>query len=284
MARFIPLIGSPRGRVGGVIVQRSRAGDVIRAYTAPTNPRTPAQSIARSILSQASRGWHNLTDAQKSEWDSWAATYYAPRDGREPGVMYTGQQAYTGQRASALHAIVAAAPIIQVVEPPGASIATTTQSVPTQAPSARHTFSWKVQGIDRPLELVSVAIQSMTQCIVSLGWAGGITAPLPPITSDSHSGEYTGIVIIASLSSQQVHGWQDQRRSRVIVACPPISGITGWTPSDHITLQLSIPQPIIQRLRLIPLTNLAVRLTVVGISSSTAQASIIGERTVIMAG
>jgi hypothetical protein len=277
VAIITPLLGALRGKLGGVVFQRSRGGLVARAHVRAVDPRTQAQTWSRSRLSAASRLWHSQTDAGKAAWDTYAATFYQPRDGRQPGVSYTGQQAYTGSRYLAICCKDTAAQMVIVTDPPGAGVTLGTQNIPQNAPTLAYEAAWKVDGTPRALVLRAAQISLPNQFFLEIGWESGVIAGIPPITSDPHSGEFTSLHVLLSLQSQQPHGWQARRRSMAVVTCPPITGVVGWTPSDHITLQLTARASIIERISQFPIAGGALRLTCVAVSSNTAQARVIGD-------
>jgi hypothetical protein len=259
------------------VFQSGRAGDIVRAHRVGVDPRTPAQVWSRARLSAAARGWHSQSDAAKAAWDTYAATFYSPRDGRAPGVAYTGQQAYTGARYSAMCARNTAASLVLVTDPPGSSIVTGNQAIPTNAPAIPYAATWEIEGNPRALQLLAAEIALPNTVRITIGWESGIIASGPPITSDTPSGEFSGFHVLLSLQSPQTHGWQPRRRSIALVTCPPITAISNWTPSDHVTIELT-PQPqIIERLKQFPLPGGAWRLTCVAISNQSAQLKVIGE-------
>jgi hypothetical protein len=73
MARFVPLLGSLRGRIGANIFSHNKGGDYVRLGTAPTNPNSTRQQAVRVILGDLAQAWTNtLTVAQRAAWNTWA--------------------------------------------------------------------------------------------------------------------------------------------------------------------------------------------------------------------
>jgi len=100
MARIIggsPL-GEVRGKVGGLVYSANRAGQYIRAYRIPVNPRTLAQDRARSAFGTASGTYHHLSGSEKSSWQAFASGVYSPKIGINVG-QFSGFNAYTSLRA-----------------------------------------------------------------------------------------------------------------------------------------------------------------------------------------
>lgn len=80
MARILygNLVAEARGKIGGLVYTHSASGQVARTKVSPTQPQTPAQQAARSRLSQATKLWATLTQAQRAAWQSAAALATAP--------------------------------------------------------------------------------------------------------------------------------------------------------------------------------------------------------------
>lgn len=76
MAKFLSQVyTSIRGKVGGIVYTKNAfAGLVARAFTAPKNPQTDGQTLIRTAFSEASAYWEALTQAERDDWDSYAAT------------------------------------------------------------------------------------------------------------------------------------------------------------------------------------------------------------------
>lgn len=72
--KFGMMMTDARGKLGGQVFTKNRSGAVIRTKVTPTNPKTDAQAAARSALGIASANWSNLTELQRSAWNSVAST------------------------------------------------------------------------------------------------------------------------------------------------------------------------------------------------------------------
>lgn len=108
------LVTSASGKIGGIVASRNAAGSYFRSRVKPTNPKTLAQSGARSQFATASKQWQNLTDSVRGAWKMWAAEH-PKRDRLGVTVARTGQQEYVGQWI----ANTAAAVAVAVTPPPG---------------------------------------------------------------------------------------------------------------------------------------------------------------------
>lgn len=81
------------GSVGNETHSRGRSGQTIRQRAMPTNPNTAAQSAARTRLTTLSAGWRGLTDAQRANWNSFAASY-TMTNALGQSFNLTGHQSY----------------------------------------------------------------------------------------------------------------------------------------------------------------------------------------------
>lgn len=76
--KFGMMMTDARGKLGGQVFSKNRAGAFVRTKVTPANPRTAAQMQSRSFLSTLSIGWNSLTDAQRASWngavESWQKT------------------------------------------------------------------------------------------------------------------------------------------------------------------------------------------------------------------
>lgn len=68
-AKFGAIVVDGRGKVGGHVMSKNRAGAYMRTKVTPTNPKTSYQVLARSRLSTLSVAWAALTDAQRTAWN-----------------------------------------------------------------------------------------------------------------------------------------------------------------------------------------------------------------------
>lgn len=69
------LISDIRGKVGGVVFQGGQSGLIARNKTIPVNRRTLAQTQSKKDLFNIQQEWKALTDAQRDDWNLFAATY-----------------------------------------------------------------------------------------------------------------------------------------------------------------------------------------------------------------
>lgn len=93
MARFTPILGDLAGKLAGVVFARNRYGGYARQYVVPVNPNTQAQAVARANFGSASQAFHQLTDAQKALWQTFALNKFNPRNNVNNG-QFSAQNAF----------------------------------------------------------------------------------------------------------------------------------------------------------------------------------------------
>src|SRR4030042_5102037 len=69
-AKFGAIVVDGRGKLGGHVASKNRAGSYFRTKVTPTNPNTAAQVLARSRLATLSVAWAVLTDAYRAAWNN----------------------------------------------------------------------------------------------------------------------------------------------------------------------------------------------------------------------
>jgi hypothetical protein len=71
--QYSAVVGDARGKVGGNVLTKGRAGPVVRTKVSPVQPRTSHQREVRSRFTAESKAWSALaTDALRAAWDAFA--------------------------------------------------------------------------------------------------------------------------------------------------------------------------------------------------------------------
>jgi len=73
--KFGALVVDGRGKVGGHVASKNRAGSYIRTKVTPVNPNTSYQAGVRNALATQSAAWGALTEAQRLQWNDAVAAY-----------------------------------------------------------------------------------------------------------------------------------------------------------------------------------------------------------------
>lgn len=64
-----------RGKQGGHVMSKNRAGAYVRTKVTPSNPQTTFQMNVRGIFAAISSGWSALTDAQRASFNNQVGSY-----------------------------------------------------------------------------------------------------------------------------------------------------------------------------------------------------------------
>lgn len=64
------LVVDGRGKIGGQVASKNRAGAYMRNKVTPVNPATAAQNTVRSRMATLSQAWRDLTEAERASWNA----------------------------------------------------------------------------------------------------------------------------------------------------------------------------------------------------------------------
>ena len=73
--KFGALVVAGRGKIGGHVASRNRAGAYLRTKVTPVNPQSLDQIACRNRLAGISTDWRDLTAAQRVAWNAAVADY-----------------------------------------------------------------------------------------------------------------------------------------------------------------------------------------------------------------
>ena len=68
--KFGMMMTDARGKLGGQVFSKNRAGAYIRTKVTPVNPQTISQAAVRGNLATLSSGWNSLTAEQIAQWNN----------------------------------------------------------------------------------------------------------------------------------------------------------------------------------------------------------------------
>lgn len=68
--KFGSIIVDGRGKIGGHVASKNRAGSYLRTKVTPVNPNTSSQQVARGLLTNFAQAWRALTAAQRAAWNA----------------------------------------------------------------------------------------------------------------------------------------------------------------------------------------------------------------------
>lgn len=92
--KFGALVVDGRGKIGGQVASKNRAGAYLRNKVTPTNPQTPDQLAVRATLASLSSRWRDLTEAQRVGWNS-AVEEFTTTDIFGDTVVPSGKNLFT---------------------------------------------------------------------------------------------------------------------------------------------------------------------------------------------
>lgn len=75
LIKFGQIIAEARGSLAGTVFSRNTAGSYMRQKVSPVQPRTPAQTLVRTLLTAVAQTWRGLTEAQRVAWNTVAPLF-----------------------------------------------------------------------------------------------------------------------------------------------------------------------------------------------------------------
>lgn len=73
--KFGALLVDMRGKTGGTVYSRNKAGAYSKNKVTPLNPKTQAQQAQRNTLAVYSQAWRNLSPDERRSWSDGSANY-----------------------------------------------------------------------------------------------------------------------------------------------------------------------------------------------------------------
>jgi len=171
-------LGELRGKMGGVVFSRNKAGAYIRALVTPVNPQTVRQQTARYRFGNASILFQNLSAAAKDCWETFARTHFNPLKGNSTGI-YSGGNAFVALRQSTGQGNQYPADNVWVNGTLPLLTTQTAYEIVTEPPATP--TSSTVVGSDNvpyPINLIPLSMDNLGKITYSLGFEGvSIVAP-----------------------------------------------------------------------------------------------------------
>lgn len=82
-----------RGKLGGHVLSKNKAGSIVRTKVTPANPRTTFQQQVRGLLGSISAGWSGLSAAAIAAWNAASADWAKTNEFGDP-VTLSGKALY----------------------------------------------------------------------------------------------------------------------------------------------------------------------------------------------
>jgi len=73
--KFGAIVTDGRGKIGGHVASKNRAGAYLRTKVTPVNGQTTAQTQIRNRFTVLAQGWRGLTEEQRAAWNGAVADY-----------------------------------------------------------------------------------------------------------------------------------------------------------------------------------------------------------------
>jgi len=73
--KFGAIVTDGRGKIGGHVMSKNRAGAYMRTKVTPVNPSSTAQVNVRQRLATMAIAWRSLTDAARLQWNAAVASF-----------------------------------------------------------------------------------------------------------------------------------------------------------------------------------------------------------------
>lgn len=241
MAKITNLIGELSGKMGGLVFAKNKAGAYVRAFAAPTNPRSNAQLALRSAFTSTITSWHALTDAVKAQWNNYAVTNFKAKY-PIPGVRYSGFNAFVSLRNQVAQALKAntfasVGPFSSAgdlefdnitLTPPSAELSSNIVIVGTGPAGSDTPTSITLQGGSM------IKTGNMITANFRLGQSYSVANP--PRFVDAIGQVPVGIAIMASLGQTQNEQFVREPKYTLVAVMKPQDSITVTTPGDSVVV------------------------------------------------
>ena len=117
-----PLIIGIRGTTGGATFSANKSGPYVKGWAKPPLPTRIRQSAIQTTFSQIAAFWVAMPQADRDDWDTWAAGPAPPRTNSlgEPIVLngFNWFQSLQGRRVMRGTTIIATAPVLSIPAAP----------------------------------------------------------------------------------------------------------------------------------------------------------------------
>lgn len=135
-----------RGKLGGQVASKNRAGAYVRTKVTPVNPRTTKQQAIRTLFGSIASAWRSLTQAQVNSWieatEFWQKTDVFG-DLKKPSGFALFQRLNTGLLAN----IPASTMLVNAPQPDEVPSVTEVTSEYTLGPSPTFILQWSHESL-----------------------------------------------------------------------------------------------------------------------------------------
>jgi hypothetical protein len=240
--------GDVKGKVGGAVFGRTKAGKTIRQRVKPTNANTEQQKVTRSTFGSVMSSWGGLSTSLKQGWNTFAVTLFRPKH-KKKGNRASGAQAFASSNMILAKSYDAIG--IALFDP--TTITATMKDIARFSVTAPViNFSPYIQtSTGDPLSL------SLNSCALNLT-TGKIhldmhLSPNPqaaaPVFENPVTDEPVAFAIYASgpVGSGTFRVTSDE--AYLLATIKPVDVISGWTSSDKVVFDVTIPSTYLSKLK-----------------------------------
>lgn len=135
-----------RGKLGGQVASKNRAGAYVRTKVTPVNPRTTQQQAIRTLFGSIASAWRSLTQAQVNSWNE-ATEFWQKTDVfgdlKKPSGFALFQRLNTGLLAN----VPASTMLVNAPQPDEVPSVTEVTSEYTAGPTASFILQWSHEAL-----------------------------------------------------------------------------------------------------------------------------------------
>jgi hypothetical protein len=281
------VIGNPfgelKGRIGGTVFTKNKAGQIARVYRTPVSSRSQAQNIVRQSFQNVSKSWKNLIAPIGSYWQTFATSVYAPLKRTNHG-QYSGYQAFVACQQAAANSNKWITPVSIVSDTSGGPLGL------TQVPWSQFTNPEEVSiqpnlhDTNLPAKNITIANVTISQVgavVLRLQWIPvGLTGLGGSIFIDANSLPMGFIVYISDPISNPGNTPKHQFKQIICSTGHMLITTPNLNTSHYADFTFSA-NPLLTNSKQFPSTGHYVLLSVVNISPLGTQ-SLIGSRVTVI--
>ena len=208
-----------RGKVGGSVFSKGRAGAYVRNKVTPVNRRTSYQQNVRAILALFAQSWRALTAAQITAWNYAAANGFATNNIFGDSVKKSGINLYT-----ALNINLRTVGVAAISDPPVADkVGNMVDIAPTAAEGATTMFLFGTNDtggntVDADTELVILASAPVSNGVSFVSSQLRIVTTLAAATNTNTSNFWAAYVTKFGAPAAG---------QKIFIACTAVNTVTG---------------------------------------------------------
>jgi hypothetical protein len=241
------MFGDMKGKIGGMVLARNKAGKIARQYVIPTDAKSGQQISNRSGFGQAAAQWATLTDAQRQQWNSFAVTNFSGKRGSIPG-SYSGYQSFTALNASLAAAnrmlvtptMTSPAATLTVVAPPAYNVTAPITGFNSTMKSSTSTLLQ--QSMSAGTYVASTGVLTFTIDLGASQTSSPVFQNFGGSVPFSYIVNFSNIIRAGAVSVSNLLAYTVACSKKITIA-------SGWTSSQTFTINMTVPSDYIAGLK-----------------------------------